>query len=531
VVIALVAVVAGAVAWQQGWPPFGSRVDLGHLQDVPAVAAAALDPADAAQLTAQQDEVARLRSAEPVDSLALAAAYLRLGQLLILYESPAAAEVALANARLLAPHDPASAYYLGYLLAKEQKPAEALVQYQFVVDREPENVTALVRLAEIYKDLDQPTEARSTAELALSKDPKSAGALNILGLVAQAAKEPATAVDHWEAALAIQPGANILHRQLASAYRDLGDTARAEQELALRGDEPVSVEDERIYELGRLRKSSSALMLQGDQYMGSSRFAEAADIFRRAVAEDPQSAAAQLNLGAALLQQGQTAEAEAALREALRLEPGNAKARFNLALIAWNGGRKDEARQAFEAVLAAEPGNDEARLALARLEQQEGHCEVAMPLFRSYLETKPEHSAARRYLALCMVQLGDLAGAREAFEAGTSQAPDDPLMVDGLIRILAAAPDAGLRDGSRAVAWAEQLAAGGQLLEAQEDLAMAQAAAGRFDEAVKLQQALLEIARAEPKQARWLPFLEANLAAYQAGQLATAPFPPFAFTE
>lgn len=516
-----------AAAWWQGWPPFAPRVDVAALVAVPAPEAATLDPADAEQLAAQQDEVARLRAAQPVDVLALAAAYLRLGQLLILYESPAAAEVALANARRLAPSDAASAYYLGYLLAQQQRFAEALPQLRFVVEQEPDNVTALVRLAELYRELGQADDAVLAAEQALAKDPGTAGALNILGLLAKDAKDSATAVRHWEAALAIQPGANILHRQLATAYRDLGDAAQAEEHLALRGETPVGLPDERVYELGRLRKSASGLLVQGGQYMSSGRFAEAADIFRRAVAEDPTSVTAHLNLGAALLQLGQNVEAETALREALRLEPGNGKALFNLALIAWNDGRKDEARQAFQDVLAADPANAEARLALARLEQQDGHCEVAVPAFRAYLDSQPTDTAARRYLALCLVTIDDMAAAREVFEAGHDLAPADPLMLDGLIRTLATASG----DGGRALALAEPFAASGKLLEAQEVLAMAYAAVGRFDEAASVQQGLLELVRNDAQRTRWLPFLEANLTAYEAGQPASSPFPPFAFTE
>ena len=51
------------------------------------------------------------------------------------------------------------------------------------------------------------------------------------------------------------------------------------------------------------------------------------------------------------------------------------------------------------------------------------------------------------------------------------------------------------------------------------------------EEAARLQQQVIAAARQDPARAAWLPYLEANLASYRAGQPARAPFAPATVTE
>lgn len=528
-----VAVVAGlallgAGAWYAGWPPFGTRVNVADLRPVPEVDVSRLDEADQAQLAAQRAQIDRLAAARPVDGGALAAAYGKLGEIHLAFENLPAAEAALANAHDLAPEEPRWSYFLGDLYSRQALPAQAIPHFEAVMAQEPANATAMVRLAKELRDVKRVDEAALLLEAALVQDPAAAAALNMLGELAYEAGDYPTAIRHWQAALVLQPEATILHRQLANAYRDSGDLAKAEAELALRGDGAVRLHDPRLFEVTTRRQAAGAQLLEGGKFMAAGRAAEAADLYRRAVEQEPANAIAHLGLGAALMQLGKAAEAEAEFQTVLQLEPGNVKATYNLGLLALATGKKDEGRQALDEVLKREPDNVDAHLALAQLFRNDGDCARAAPHYRQVLAQTPKAANVRQAALVCQVSLSDFAGALQLAEAGYEQDPKDVVTVDALVRLLAAAPDAAVRDGPRAVQIAEENMASSSTAEGQEVLAMAYAAVGRYADAAAIQRRVLATFQADPKQAAMLAHLGANLADYEAGRPASKPFPAFA---
>src|SRR5438477_5826844 len=62
---------------------------------------------------------------------------------------------------------------------------------------------------------------------------------------------------------------------------------------------------------------------RGDALLAEGRLDEAAHCYRQALAADSTDAAAQLNLGFILSEQGRDGEAEPALRQALAIRPGD----------------------------------------------------------------------------------------------------------------------------------------------------------------------------------------------------------------
>ena len=514
----------GLVAWW--WlalPPFGAGFET--LEPVPWPDTSRLSSGDRERLEAQRNTVTELQAAPIPDREALAAAYGHLGEQLIVLQLNDAAAAALANAQVLQPKETRWSYFLGYVLAGNGDAEGAVPLFEAVIAAEPENTTARVRLTEALRDLGRIDEAKAAAEAALALDPTAAAAENLLGHLAADGGDPAAAIRHWEAALRLQPDASMLHHQLATAYRDVGDTVQAESHLAARGDQPVRLHDARVAELSALPVGAGAHLLRGGELMNAGRFEDAAAAFRLAVAENPEDSMAQTNLGAALIQLGDVPGAETVLRRAIELEPVNPKAMYNLALVVWNAGQTDEAEQLLASALAADPGNGMTRLTLARLEAEHGRCAEAAPHLRAYLDIEPTGTYGRRLLARCLMQLDDAAEAVTVLEAGLAIEGSNPSLVDGLVRVLAAAQDAAVRDGARALTLAEALAATDPDAN-REILAMALAAVGRFDEAVGLQQSVVTAVGANANMAALLPFVTANLEAYRAGRTAAAAFPP-----
>jgi len=96
------------------------------------------------------------------------------------------------------------------------------------------------------------------------------------------------------------------------------------------------------------------------------RLDDAAGKYRRALALDPEMAAARDNLSILLAGQGRFEEAIAEARLAVELEPWNAAARGNLAAAYCGCGRLDEGIREYRAAVDLDPGSRRLRLGLER---------------------------------------------------------------------------------------------------------------------------------------------------------------------
>lgn len=313
-----------------------------------------------------------------------------------------------------------------------------------------------------------------------------------------------------------------------------------------------------------LDRSASARshLLDGNRARRRGLYDLALESYRRAVAVDPTNAQAHYNLGALFGELGRVTEAEAAFRAALAQDPGHRDSHFNLAVGLRARGRHAEAAEHFAAALDADPADHAARLELgvtlaAAGRSREGRAEldevraadprdpaVLLQLAR-YLDALGDPAAAEAVLARALeiaVAPEDLARARfararllaragrwaetlalleSALEAG-HETPDEPAVLDALAKILATSPDAAVRDGEKALALADRLAALRPGPEARETRAMALAAAGRFAEAVAVQEDLLRGAGGAPQAV--LDRLRTHLARYRDGRIALPPW-------
>lgn len=121
---------------------------------------------------------------------------------------------------------------------------------------------------------------------------------------------------------------------------------------------------------------------KGNDALAKGLLPEAAACYRRAVQTDPSDAAARVNLGYALLEQGMPAEAAVALEPAVTLAhelPGlAADAHFLLGRALQAQGRYAAAVDSYRAALAARPAFNEALQELAPLLIEEGRAQEAL---------------------------------------------------------------------------------------------------------------------------------------------------------
>jgi len=241
---------------------------------------------------------------------------------------------------------------------------------------------------------------------------------------------------------------------------------------------------------------------------------------RRALVLAPDDATLHLQLGmAAKLMGGDPDTAIGHLGNALRLDPQLGQARFAIGSLLEASGRPVEAIDYFRWAADGGPGGDEAAFRLARILRRSGRFEESLP----YYERISGRSDARFGLALALVQLRRYREARDLLAAGIERHPWEAAFPLALARLLAAAPDDAVRDGSRALEVVQALAEAVRTTAVAETMAMAHAELGQFAEAVEWQRLAMSVAT-EAGQVEAVRRMSANLSLYLRGQPCRTPW-------
>lgn len=197
------------------------------------------------------------------------------------------------------------------------------------------------------------------------------------------------------------------------------------------------------------------------------RFAEAADVYRALVKDDPTAVSSLGNLGQILNQLRAFAEAADVLQKALQLAPGNARLHHQLAMALAECQRLDAAQAHFEKAVALDPGRcefhcDLGALLLKREQiQQAGDCyrralsatpgspmalcglgevlgylnrhEEAVACFRQATALAPSYAAAHYNCGTALAYLGRMPEAEKAFARAAELEPANPTYHGALI--------------------------------------------------------------------------------------------------
>ncbi|MEM7051096.1 MAG: tetratricopeptide repeat protein [Acidobacteriota bacterium] len=430
--------------------------------------------------------------------------------------------------------------------AKEQL---ALFGKQEVVmpDRVLLELRGLVRGASVHLMRGRRAQRRGNLDAAVAEfrkaieaDPESANGYGALGAALRLAQQGDGAIAAFRRAAQLEPGRASRFYDLGAAYLDTGNGAGAEEQArqALKLD-PELAEGHLLLGLGLSRQGQleealaafdQAATLAPDKSEPRFERAMALLALRRnpaaieqldeLIARDPQHAAARANLGV-LLEVPDPEASQAHLLAALEQGPGKAlAARSHLSL-----GRIAERRQElsvavdrYHQAIAEDASLAPAHLRLGSVQAQQGKLEEAIASFRTALAENPALIVARLPLASALLGLGDDQGARRALE-GLEQPP--PVAAHLLGLILSSSPQPEARDARRGLELAQDAFRRTQSPLFGQGVAIALAANGRFEEAVRAQQRLIT---AMDRQGGAPPEAQARLATFRAGRAVVAPW-------
>ena len=431
------------------------------------------------------------------------------------------AEACYLNAAELDPKETLWPYLLGFLYEDTARYAQAQAHYRRVLELDAYHALATLRLARVNLELGELEAAEKLLADLNSEGDLAAPIHAALGKIATAREAHAEAARHYEAALAAQPQASQLHYPLAIAYRHLGEVNKAREHAAAGGTAKVTVADPIVGDVGALSVSSQMFLTTGAQALKAERFDLAEKAFRGAIAVNPENKRAHLNLAVVLARGGDLGAAEASAREALRLDPEYGFAYFNLGTFAETRGLLPEAIGLYRQALEKNPDNLKANFRLAGALMRTGDYEAAARHFRAAVEIAPGFVRARYLESLAWIALQRYAAAREVLEEAVEIHPQNPEFRGSLARLLATAKPSSPEDAERGLALARGLDR--DQPENVETLAMALAAAGRYDDAAATQQALLDAARGRADPGL-VGHLEYNLARYRQGLPSDRPW-------
>jgi tetratricopeptide (TPR) repeat protein len=308
----------------------------------------------------------------------------------------------------------------------------------------------------------------------------------------------------------------------------MGDQARADAHMLQRGSLEVPLPDPLMDELGSLLESPLAYQRRGLEALGRGAWDEAVANFRRGLELKPTvpSLRNSLNnkLGAALFQMGDLAGARQQFQHGIRESPTYGANHVSLAILEVLEGRDLEAIKWLRSAVRSDPSYLEAHLQLADALRRTGRLDESLTEYGEVLRLDSRQSDASFGSAMALVRLNRYRDALVRLTDGQKRHPTERRFTHAIARLLAAAPDASIRDGRKALTLAQSLQPTGLSVELAETLAMASAEVGRFKDAADWQRQVIAAVREKDSESGRVESLIATLGRYERGEPSRTPW-------
>jgi predicted Zn-dependent protease len=249
------------------------------------------------------------------------------------------------------------------------------------------------------------------------------------------------------------------------------------------------------------------------------RWASTETLFTHTVAVTGDNPMALTNLGLVASHKEDYAEAERLFRAALRLEPSNIFAMGNLASLFIKQKKYDDAQAQYAQIRRVRPDSAKLFREMARAYHEQGDRRREEECLLRAVELEPASVSLHYQLALNQQSLGKTEKAVKNYAAVLRLKPGDHEASNNLAWIYATHPDAGFRDGAKAVELLRPLVAAEDCdADLVDTLAAAYAEAGQFDAALQTAENAVDRARGENKTPEAIADMQQRAALYKAHQ-------------
>jgi serine/threonine protein kinase/TolA-binding protein len=282
------------------------------------------------------------------------------------------------EATALDPHSANAWNGLGWASFNSGRTDEGIAAFEKAVELEPDHPAALNGLGQAYYAYGEFSKAE---KYFLKAAPQASAAAYGLGKLYLLTGKYENAEKWLQKAIGDAPNDPALQQMLAAAQdKKLPDTLRTQ--LAPAGKQ----------------KAMSPATARGWQQFNEGKMRTAELAFRRALAKDPEDAAALNGLGFCLLTSGKWAEAKRYFEKCLEVEPEAAGAMNGLARCLKAEGKVDEAIATWEKMREKFPGPNAAAVGLATTYLEQGEYAKAVPLYEELVAATPDNAQFRQGL-------------------------------------------------------------------------------------------------------------------------------------
>jgi tetratricopeptide (TPR) repeat protein len=340
-----------------------------------------------------------------------AAAWGRLGQLLLAHGFKPESKACFARAERLDPKDPRWPYLQGLNLRSDDPEAAALCLRRAVAlcAKGPDAPELL--LAEVCLQQGNLDDAERHFRHVLGRDADDARACLGLGRLALERGNPHDGLEHLRRSASSRLAPKASRALLAQAYHQLGDAAASDWERAAADDLPDDPPwpDPFLEETHALMVGKQARLARLQTLHRQGRDAEARALARQL--EDDYPDVYWLVEGRGQMTRGDFAAAERALSKAVELAPESVDARFDLGTVLFEQRNYPAAADCFRKVIELEPGYGPAYQRLGRCLVIQGDRAEARRAFQAAVRYVPQHAEARRELGGLLAREGRVAEA------------------------------------------------------------------------------------------------------------------------
>jgi tetratricopeptide (TPR) repeat protein len=291
---------------------------------------------------------------------------------------------------------------------------------------------ALHELGRLYAKSGRPNDARQKYEQACAADSSYVPALRDLAELFRRAKRPENAARTWLRYAQVAPGDIEAHLGLAIAMNELGrrDEAAAAAKAAL-ALSPAHTGARLAFVQAGLRSREAALRAEAaamaDSLLQSGNLDGwlLEDQLARAALMDSTTSSVPFQQGLLELKAGRAAEAATRFERAVALEPQSAGAFLNLGIARYQSGSPSAAIADFRRAVAINGELTVASLLLGQALTAVDSLAAAESTYREVLAREATNAKALRGVGFCRLRAADYPAAARAYEQSTQTEPDN----------------------------------------------------------------------------------------------------------
>lgn len=330
----------------------------------------------------------------------------RLGMVLQAYGLLQEAEACYRRAMQLEPNSFQWTYYLGAVEADQGHCGTATSTLRLALRIDPGYVPIKLRLANcLLASADWDASGKLYAEI-VEQHPDNADAYYGLGRVRAARHDFSGASEAYRRATELFPDFAAAHYALALAYRTLGKTDQAEEQLRLYEKNKTGLPssgDPLLAEVRALNHSATYQVQYGAELEKQGKLEESAAAHEKALEIDPNLVQAHINLIELYGRLGQFEKAEEHYRAAIRIAPGSAESYYNYGVLLLSAERYSQAEEAFRKTIEINPFHAGAHNNLGYLLERQSNSPEAEVEYRRAIENKPSDRQAHFNLGRILV--------------------------------------------------------------------------------------------------------------------------------